>query len=165
MSAMVTESMTTRPKAPPRCRIDSLELGAYDGAVPSARLHARAVLSEWHLNPLLDEAESVVAEITANAVQATRDAGLDSGIRLTLTSDGEGVLIAVWDAVMLPPVPASPDAESEHGRGLVLVEALSDWFDCRRVPDAHGGGKLVRAKITLPATATRSACHRTPAGQ
>lgn len=53
--------------AQPRCRTDVLELGAYDSAVPSARLHARAVLREWHLDPVLDAAESVVAEIVANA--------------------------------------------------------------------------------------------------
>lgn len=55
--------------APPRCRTDSLEFGAYSGAVPSARLHCRAVLEEWGLAQLLDEAESVVAETMANAVQ------------------------------------------------------------------------------------------------
>lgn len=81
--------------AQPRCRTDILELGAYDSAVPSARLHARAVLREWHLDPVLDAAESVVAEIVADAVQAPRDAGLDTGIRLTLTASGEGVLVVV----------------------------------------------------------------------
>jgi anti-sigma regulatory factor (Ser/Thr protein kinase) len=143
--------------AQPRCRTDVLELGAYDSAVPSARLHTRAVLGEWHLDDLLDEGESVVAEIVANAVQATRDAELDTGIRLTLVADDEGVLVVVWDAVPLPPRLENPDADSEHGRGLLIVQALSVWFDCRPVSAAHGGGKLVRSRIALPATTPRSA--------
>jgi len=62
MTAKVITTRTGALPASPRCRTDSLELGAYDSAVPSARLHARAVLREWHLDPLLDEAESVVAD-------------------------------------------------------------------------------------------------------
>lgn len=134
----------------PRCRTDSLELGALPGSVPSARLHARAVLREWRLDELLDETESVVAEMVANAIQATYDAGLDVGVRLTLTSDGEGVMVVVWDAVPLPPIPARPDADSEHGRGLLIVQALSDWVDFRPIKDSRGGGKLVRARLSLP---------------
>lgn len=136
--------------ARPRCRTDSLELGAYDSAVPSARLHVRAVLREWGLDRVVDEAESVAAEIIANGVQATRDAGLDTGVRLTLTADGGGVMVVAWDAVPLPPVPAAPDADSESGRGLIIVQALSEWWDARQVNPSHGGGKLVRARIALP---------------
>jgi hypothetical protein len=47
-------------------------------------------------------------------------------------------------------VPAAPDADSERGRGLLIVDALSDWLDCRPVSAAHGGGKLVRARCVLP---------------
>src|SRR6516162_10509968 len=48
-----------------------LELGAYPGAVPCARLHTRAVLWEWGLGPG-ENAELVVSEIVTNAVQASR---------------------------------------------------------------------------------------------
>lgn len=136
--------------ARPRCRADSLEFGALPSAVPSARLHARAVLGEWGLDLLRDEAESVIAEVITNAIQATRDAGLDCGVRLTLTFDGDGLLVSVWDAVPLPPVPASPAADSESGRGLLIVQALSVWWDTRPVSPAHGGGKLVRAMLAMP---------------
>jgi anti-sigma regulatory factor (Ser/Thr protein kinase) len=156
---MTAKVITTRSggfPAQPGCRTDSLELGAYESAVPSARLHTRAVLREWRLAPILDDAESVVAELAANAVQATRDAGLDTGIRLTLTSDGLGVLIAMRDAVPLPPVPNHPDADSEHGRGLLIIDALSAWWDSRPVPADRGGGKLVRARIDLPPTPAKS---------
>jgi hypothetical protein len=38
-----------------------LELGALDGAVPSARLHARHILREWGQAALADDAELVVS--------------------------------------------------------------------------------------------------------
>lgn len=142
--------MASTVTARPRSRVDSLELGSYDSAVPSARLHARAVLGEWGLGLILDEAESVVAEVITNAIQATRHAGLDSGVRLILNFDGEGVLISAWDAVPLPPAPASPDADSESGRGLMIVQALAAWWDAYPIPSARGGGKLVRAMLTMP---------------
>lgn len=90
------------------------------------------------------------SEIVCNSVQATCEAGLDTGIRLSLTFDGSGVLVAVWDGVPAVPVPASPDDDSEHGRGLMIVAALSAWQDCRQVSTRHGGGKLVRAYVALP---------------
>lgn len=94
---------------------------------------------------MLDAVESVVAETVANAVQATRDVGLDTAVRLTLVADDEGELIVVWDAVPLQPVLNNPDAGCEHSRGLLIVQALSLWFDCRPAQDSCSGGKLVRA--------------------
>lgn len=129
----------------PRCHTDSLDLGALPGAVPSARLHVRAILREWGLDHLADDSESVASEVIANSVQATRAAGLDTPVRLTLTTDGASVLVEVWDAVPAPAVPADPGPDSENGRGLLIVEALAEWWDCSA---ARGGGKLVRALIT-----------------
>lgn len=132
----------------PRCRTDSLDLGPLPGSVPSARLHVRAILCEWGLGHLADDGESVAAELIANSVQATRAEGLDTPVRLILTTDGASVLLAVWDAVPAPPVQEVPDLDSEHGRGLLIVEALSAWWDCRPVPVGRGGGKLNRSMIT-----------------
>jgi anti-sigma regulatory factor (Ser/Thr protein kinase) len=142
-----------RPAAP-RCRADSLELGAYESAVPSARLHARAVLAEWRLAPLVDDVENVVAELVANAIAAHQRERLDEPVGLALFSDAESVLVVVRDSSSRQPVRHDPDldlgGDCEHGRGLLIVEALSRWTDCRPVPPAHGGGKLVRALIALP---------------
>lgn len=139
----------------PRCRTDSLDLGPLAGSVPCARLHVRAVLGEWRLGHLADGCESVAAELIANAVQATRDAGLDTPVRLTLTADAASAMVVVWDAVPDPPVPVTPDIDSESGRGLLIVGALSAWWDCRPVPAAHGGGKLTRALIAGTPGSTR----------
>jgi hypothetical protein len=40
-------------------------------------------------------------------------------------------VVLVWDASPLPPVPMRAGAESENGRGLVLVEVVSarwGWY-------------------------------------
>lgn len=133
-----------------RCRSDSVDLAAHPGSVAPARLRTRLALRDWHLDDLVEDIQQVVSELVCNAVQVTRGAGLDTGIRLTLIFDGEGVLAAVWDAVPAMPVPATPDLDSEHGRGLFIVEALSAWHDCRPLPACRGGGKLVRAFVALP---------------
>jgi len=107
-----------------------LELGALDGAVPSARLHARHVLREWDLAALGDGAELVVSELVTNGVQASR-AMTHAAIRLWLASDGAQVVICVWDASPQPPAPMDAAEDAEHGRGLLLVEAVSrqwGWF-------------------------------------
>ncbi|MCL2586492.1 MAG: hypothetical protein FWE35_29030, partial [Streptosporangiales bacterium] len=67
-----------------------------------------------------------------------------------------GVLVVVWDPVPLAPSLTSPDTDSEHGRGLLLVDAFSAWWDSVPVPADRGGGKLVRARIDLPSTPARS---------
>jgi hypothetical protein len=54
-----------------------------------------------------------------------------AAIRLWLASDQVQVVICTWDASPQPPVPVDAADDSEHGRGLLLVEAVSkqwDWF-------------------------------------
>ncbi len=107
-----------------------LELGALDGAVPSARLHARHVLREWGLAAQADDGELVVSELVTNGVQASR-AMTHAAIRLRLASDRAQVVICVWDASPQPPVRVDATEDAEHGRGLLLVEAVSKrwgWF-------------------------------------
>lgn len=140
-----------RPPTPAfgRCS-DRLELGPFPGAVPSARLHVRHVLREWQLERLADSTESVVAELIANSVAATQDAGLDAPVRLTLLAGQENVLVVVWDGVADPPVRSDTDEDAECGRGLLLVEAFSSEWGWKPIPAECGGGKIVRAVIDTP---------------
>jgi anti-sigma regulatory factor (Ser/Thr protein kinase) len=123
---------------------DCLELGAYPEAVPSTRLHTRAILAEWGLAELADSAESVVAELVTNAVEATRREHLEEPVRLSLLVGLRTVLIVVWDPSGSPPVPGSPSGEDETGRGLIIVDTLSARWDWKPAP---GGGKVVRALL------------------
>ena len=129
-----------------------LELGALAGAVPCARLHARHVLWEWGLAGLADSTELLVSEMITNGVQASR-AMTQAAVRLWLVSDRARVVILAWDASPQPPVPADPRADSENGRGLLLVDAISErwgWY----LPDQQPGtdipgqrGKVVWAIV------------------
>src|ERR1700728_1427465 len=53
-----------------------LELAALDTAAGSARAHVGAVLREWSLGDVADDACLVVSELVTNAVLSTRAAGL-----------------------------------------------------------------------------------------
>lgn len=128
-------------------RSDSLELGVYPGAVPSARLHARAVLEEWQLGHLADDAGQIVSELVANSVEAHQREHLDAPVRLTLLAGSRDVLIVVRDASSVGAELAHPDSEDESGRGLLIVDALSDAWDTRPFPD---GGKAVRVLLRAP---------------
>jgi|GEM_PF-1269570 len=122
-----------------------LELRALPGAVPCARLHTRQVLWEWGLGASADTTELLVSELVTNAVHITREAAADTPVRLWLVSDKAQVVIWVWDASPLPPQPADADDDAEHGRGLMLVQALSTRWGWD-FPQTLGG-KAVWAQI------------------
>ena len=124
---------------------DFLELGALPSAVPCARLHAMQVLREWGIAGLADSAGLLVTELVANAVKASRGMAQVAGVRLWLLSDSVQILILVWDASPQPPVLKAVADEAEQGRGLQIVEAVSEqwgWY-------ASTNGKSVWAILRL----------------
>jgi two-component sensor histidine kinase len=133
-----------------------LELGALPTAPSCARAHARLILTEWGLGELAEPAGLVVTELTTNAVQAS--AGLSGSdylgiwsagqppVRLWLTSDRSRVLFQVWDASHRMPTRQDPGLESENGRGLLLVEALTSRWGA--FTPERSGGKVVWAMLT-----------------
>jgi hypothetical protein len=131
-----------------------LELGALAGAVPCARLHTRHLLWEWGLAGLAESTELLVSEMITNGVQASR-AMTQAAVRLWLVSDRARVVILAWDASPLPPVPADPRADAENGRGLLLIDAISErwgWYfpGEQASTDAPGQhGKVVWAVVQL----------------
>jgi hypothetical protein len=125
-----------------------MELGALPGAVPCARLHTKMMLWEWGLDGLADTAELIVSEIVTNAQRAS--AGITGSryegrwnpgtppVRLWLYADMQYVLVHVWDADHHLPEPQSVDLEAESGRGLLLVESLSEEWGTFR-PERSSG--------------------------
>ncbi len=120
-----------------------LELGALPGAVPCARLHARQVVWEWGLATLSEGTELLVSELVTNGVRASHAMGRDA-VRIWLVSDLGRVVVFVWDASPQPPARADPGADAENGRGLLLVEALSERWGYF---GHDGGGKVVWALL------------------
>jgi anti-sigma regulatory factor (Ser/Thr protein kinase) len=135
-------------------RLSALDLDARPGAVPSARLHTRAVLVAWGLGQMADAAELVVSELVTNAITAAAgDAagGVPQPVRLRLSARADsyrvhGVQAEVWDASDQPPQRGRDAPLDEPGGwGLVLVESMSErWGSC----PAPGGGKVVWAVLT-----------------
>jgi anti-sigma regulatory factor (Ser/Thr protein kinase) len=109
-----------------------------------ARKFTRTRLSDWGLSSLIDDAEAIVGEFVANAIShAARGAAphmQQVGVRL-LRRTGE-VMCAVLDPSDLAPVLRIPSRTEEAGRGLQMVDALSDVWGWSPVT---GRGKAVWA--------------------
>jgi anti-sigma regulatory factor (Ser/Thr protein kinase) len=123
-----------------------LELGAFPGAVPCARLHARQMLWEWRLTGLSDIAELLISELITNAVQISCANAQTTPVRLWMMANRTQMLILVWDFSPLPPVRKSTSQDDENGRGLLLVETLSTRWDWYFLPQ-HDGGKVVWCEL------------------
>ncbi|MFD5860267.1 SpoIIE family protein phosphatase [Streptomyces chartreusis] len=116
--------------------------------LPDAVMHARRftarTLRRWNVQAAADAVLLVVSELVTNALVHTQ-----GSVRLDLVLRGNRVRVSVSDSS--PRAPAKPvivDWESTGGRGLLLVEAVSDASGT--VPVA--GGKQVWSEITVPAS-------------
>ncbi len=133
-------------------RRSELVLGALPSAVPCARLHVKAVLHEWGLGGMAELVELIVSEIVTNAVKAsqglvTRDYPFPPTIQVWLSADEKRVWVQVWDGNNRMPQKREPDLDSLDGRGLFLVESLSD--DCGAYRLEGGNGKVVWARVVV----------------
>jgi anti-sigma regulatory factor (Ser/Thr protein kinase) len=124
-----------------------LELAAAPEAVPYARRYTRHTLAAWTLSMVADDAEVVVSEMVTNAVRATLEMRRAAPVALYIAADHDRLALLVWDACPQPPVHRPHDDDAVGGRGLEIIEALSDRYgSC--LPD--DGGKVVWAWFDLP---------------
>jgi anti-sigma regulatory factor (Ser/Thr protein kinase) len=102
---------------------------------------------EWGLEELSDITELLTTELITNAVFATRalHTPLPCSVRLWLHANRKRVLVTVWDADPQPPVPREVDALAENGRGLQILEMLSNRWGWYEPPLM--GGKCVWCEI------------------
>jgi anti-sigma regulatory factor (Ser/Thr protein kinase) len=116
-----------------------------------------STLDACSLKRLLADAQLVASELVTNAVQATgitgpsprridlRDLAL---IRLQLLVFSDSLIVGVWDRETAPPTPQGPvTPDAENGRGLLIVEALSQQWNYYGSVE---GGKWVWAKLVIP---------------
>jgi len=109
----------------------------------TARRFTRNTLKEWGLLSLADDAEVIVGEFVANAVShAARSAGSGQPIGLRLLRRTGEVMCAVLDPSDCAPVLRAPEQSEEAGRGLQMVDHLSDVWGWSPVT---GRGKAVWA--------------------
>ncbi|MFF7311170.1 ATP-binding protein [Streptomyces sp. NPDC008137] len=123
------------------------ELAAHPGSPAQARRLTRARLTGWSVcEDTCDSAALVVSELVTNAIVHTASTHIVCELH-----DGDGLVrIAVRDEGCAPGQPHAAGRtrpEEEHGRGLLLVEALCEAWGSHE----HGPGLLVWAE--LPRTA------------
>jgi anti-sigma regulatory factor (Ser/Thr protein kinase) len=150
MTATRRQTMQPRPAQPQPALAAwplhaALDLGALPTAPGCGRAWTRAILREWGLTALQEPAELLVSELVTNAVQASDAAAGATSVQLWLLSDMVRVVILVWDASPESPVRKSSGDDAENGRGLLLVDAISDQWGSYAVRDE--GGKVVWALV------------------
>ncbi|MEV5087125.1 ATP-binding protein [Actinospica acidiphila] len=109
--------------------------------VAALRMDVRARLREWGIQEVIDAAQLCVSELVSNVITHV---GPGTPISLLLSLRGARLRIEVRDpdAGVLPTlVRATEDAE--NGRGMALVDALSDRWGV----DLHRDGKVTWCEI------------------
>jgi anti-sigma regulatory factor (Ser/Thr protein kinase) len=130
-------------------------------AVPTAPRQARAfvtlALRTWRVkDEHVDTAELLISELVTNAVKQTgRVEGPPTAepsettalIGIRVRHIPAGIVLAVWDNDPTPPVMTHQTHDTENGRGLFLVTALTRRWSYY-YPQA--GGKVVWCWIEMP---------------
>jgi anti-sigma regulatory factor (Ser/Thr protein kinase) len=118
-----------------------------------ARRLATHQLDRWHLpygSPASGTVTLVVAELASNAVLHGHVPGRDFELRLTYDRTAGLVRVEVSDTHPGRPEPPEPvgrpSADSDSGRGLLLVEAVADRWG---VTGRTGPGKTVWAECAV----------------
>jgi len=114
-------------------------------SVQMARFYVRATLAFHDLGDYADDAEMVTSELVSNAITHACAPRFDLEV---MRMDGFGaVAVMVTDPSPHPPVKRRPDECTTHGRGLLVVDALSVRWGWR--PKAPG--KVVYAILAREA--------------
>lgn len=138
------------PPIPVRPKRAFASVSAEPAASRRARAWARGILGKWRLADLADDAELIVGELVANAVVHAPAEPVRPVVGLVLALGDEGLAILVKDSNPVLPQARCPAADDLSGRGMVIVEALSDrhgWY-----PLEESAGKVVWALLKAAST-------------
>jgi serine/threonine-protein kinase RsbW len=117
-------------------------------SVPIARFHIRAALGFHQLDGYADDAAIITSELVTNAIQHACVDGTGT-VRVTLlrVRDPEAVTVVVADCSREGPVTRAVSDGGERGRGLRIVDELSDCWGWH----PEDGGKTVYAVLAKQA--------------
>jgi anti-sigma regulatory factor (Ser/Thr protein kinase) len=110
-------------------------------AARSARDFIAGHVSEPELYDMKETAVLLVSEVVTNALRHT-----DGNVELELWRFTDRVRVEVSDETSRGPVQAGADQLDESGRGVPLMDALSDRWGT----SPHGAGKVVWFELDLP---------------
>lgn len=131
------------------------EYTASPETVRAARKAAVQSIKDWGLLPLIDTVELLVSELVTNAVRAVGLMALQANysdlnhfpcVMVQLRVEHDRLFILAWDGNSSPPTPKQAREDDEGGRGLQLVEALSQSWGYY-IPNI--GGKVVWCQLAL----------------
>jgi anti-sigma regulatory factor (Ser/Thr protein kinase) len=98
-------------------------------SVQMARFYIRAALTYHDLDDFTADAEMVTSELVTNAI---KHAGASKfGLEVMRLAGSGAVAVIVTDPSPQPPVKRDPSADTEYGRGLSIVDALSTSWGWR----------------------------------
>ena len=125
-------------------RLIAFVLPGIPGSVPAARFHVRAALGFHGLGEYANDVEAITSELVTSAVRHVCDDGTETiGITLARAWSPATVTVVVSDSSPEGPIRRDAPADSERGRGLQIVEALSaHWGWCEQ-----DGGKAIFATL------------------
>jgi anti-sigma regulatory factor (Ser/Thr protein kinase) len=117
-------------------------------SVGAAREFSLATLRRWGVADRTDDIAVVLSELLTNALRhsAASPPGLAQPVRVALVQPGRFVLVVVTDPGRQVPVLKEPDYLAESGRGLHVINALSDAWGCTT---PTGAGKAVWALFAV----------------
>jgi two-component sensor histidine kinase len=105
----------------------ALMLPSIPESVPIARFHIRASLSFHQLDEYAEDAAIITSELVTNAIQhACGDGTRMVKVTLLRVRNAEAVTVVVADSSPEGPVTRRVRDGSERGRGLRIVDELSD---------------------------------------
>jgi anti-sigma regulatory factor (Ser/Thr protein kinase) len=118
-----------------------------------ARDRTAGALRGWELPNAVEDAMIVVSELVTNAVEAMAN---EITVLVERCVDPDKVRVQVWDDAHGEPRRGHPDWAAERGRGLHIIDTLSDrWGHFAGVD----GGKVVWVELPVSGTA-RPTAHK-----
>lgn len=110
-----------------------------------AREFARQAECAEHATEVLADSLLLISELVTNSVLHG-----GSPIVLAVECDTDTVRVSVRDGSVVPPQRVARGDAAESGRGMSLLELLSDAWGVEPVMDEHGVGKQVWFTLTRP---------------
>jgi anti-sigma regulatory factor (Ser/Thr protein kinase) len=135
-----------------------LELAPEATSPADARLYVTHWTRTWGYRALIPSAALLTSELATNAVLHAR-----GRFCVEVSNTGHGIRVEVTDPSD-EPVRLQPPAEvADHGRGLLVVDAVADAWGSHPVADGNGdgeGGKAVWFELDAPGAFAASAPAR-----
>jgi anti-sigma regulatory factor (Ser/Thr protein kinase) len=120
-------------------------------SVGAARDFGLATMRRWTVADRTDDISIVLSELLTNALRHGADQPARP-VRVALVQPAQFVLVVVADPGRQVPVLREPDYLAESGRGLHVINALSDTWGCTTPTDT---GKAVWALFAVRFTEPR----------